>query len=161
MKGDNYTNKLPSLKYISAFERETYIWRIYSGIALNGAAPCIYHHLAHTDFRHNIRKQFWLPPCAITQTLGVKVEEVPITKVCHLRSDPQKYHFYLLWFQLSWMHEFVAKAETHDRNKNMTTPADCHSFKPCLDIESRGERDKQGFLFFSLHKLPIRKKITN
>lgn len=54
------------------------------------------HDLAHTDFRHNNRKQIQLPSCAITLTSGVKVEEVPIIKVCNLRSDSHRmmnYHF--------------------------------------------------------------------
>lgn len=49
------------MKYISALERETFIWRIYPDIALNGQF------LAYTaDFRHNKRKPISLPSCAIT-----------------------------------------------------------------------------------------------
>lgn len=64
MKGDKHTNKLP-------FSNASLCLR--GGVNLDSDIASSGQLLAYTaDFRHNIRKQIWLPSCAIND---IKVEK--------------------------------------------------------------------------------------
>lgn len=75
--GDKYTKKLPFLQLRGFFR-----YCIERGSFL--------HHLAHTDIRHNTRKEIQLQSCAITLTSSVKVSKVPVLKLSNRRRNPQR-----------------------------------------------------------------------